>query len=35
MSGAVIEAGKIANFIAPPKRGIKGRPIDFEYVRFD
>ncbi len=35
MSGAVREPGKMANWIAPPKRGIKGRPIEFEYVRFD
>jgi len=35
MRGAVVEPGKIANFIAAPKRGIKGRPVEFEYVRFD
>ncbi|MEB2322932.1 MAG: benzoyl-CoA 2,3-epoxidase subunit BoxB [Sorangiineae bacterium] len=35
MSGAVREPGKMANWIAPPHSGIKGRPIDFEYVRFD
>jgi benzoyl-CoA 2,3-dioxygenase component B len=29
----VTEAGKIANWIAPPKAGIKGRPFEFEYVR--
>ena len=28
-----IESGKFANWIAPPKSGIKGRPVDFEYVR--
>jgi benzoyl-CoA 2,3-dioxygenase component B len=27
------EAGKMANWIAPPKQGIKGRPVDFDYVR--
>jgi benzoyl-CoA 2,3-dioxygenase component B len=35
MSGAVLEPGKMANWIAAPKRGVKGRPIEFEYVRFD
>ncbi|MDQ3253577.1 MAG: benzoyl-CoA 2,3-epoxidase subunit BoxB [Acidobacteriota bacterium] len=30
---AVTEPGKIANWIAPPKAGIKGKPFDFEYVR--
>jgi benzoyl-CoA 2,3-dioxygenase component B len=29
----VTEAGKFANFIAPPRVGIKGRPVEFEYVR--
>jgi benzoyl-CoA 2,3-epoxidase subunit B len=29
----VTEPGKIANWIAPPKAGIKGRPFEFEYVR--
>jgi benzoyl-CoA 2,3-dioxygenase component B len=29
----VFEPGKMANWIAPPKQGIKGRPVDFEYVR--
>jgi len=24
---------QMANWIAPPKQGIKGRPVDFEYVR--
>ena len=27
--------GAIANWIAPPKRGINGNPFEFEYVRFD
>ena len=31
----VYEPGKMANWIAPPKQGIKGRPVDFEYVRHD
>jgi benzoyl-CoA 2,3-dioxygenase component B len=30
---AVIEPGKFAGWIAPPARGINGRPLDFEYVR--
>ena len=30
----VIEPGKIAGWIAPPVRGIDGKPWDFEYVRF-
>jgi benzoyl-CoA 2,3-dioxygenase component B len=30
---AVFEPGKMANWIAPPKRGINGKPVDFEYVR--
>ncbi len=29
----VDEPGKIANWIAPPKSGVKGQPFDFEYVR--
>lgn len=32
---AVLEPGKIQSWLAPPKRGIKGRPVDFEYVRVD
>ena len=27
--------GKMANWIAAPKRGINGQPVDFEYVRTD
>ena len=30
---AVHEPGKIANWIAPPTRGINGQPFEFEYVR--
>jgi benzoyl-CoA 2,3-dioxygenase component B len=30
----VVEPGKFANWIAPPASGIKGKPVDFEYVRF-
>jgi benzoyl-CoA 2,3-dioxygenase component B len=33
-AGAVVEPGKMANWIAPPVRGIDGKPLDFEYVRF-
>ena len=29
----VTEPGKIANWFAPPPRGINGQPFDFEYVR--
>jgi len=29
----VLEPGKIANWICPPKRGINKHPFDFEYVR--
>ena len=29
----VTEHGKIASWIAPPRRGINGNPFDFEYVR--
>jgi benzoyl-CoA 2,3-dioxygenase component B len=35
MGKAVIEPGKMANWIAPPARGINGQPIDFAYVRFN
>lgn len=29
----VTEPGKIANWIAPPAAGVKGKPFEFEYVR--
>ena len=29
----VYEQGKVANWIAAPRRGINGQPFDFEYVR--
>ena len=29
----VVEPGKFAGWIAPPARGINGKPVDFEYVR--
>jgi len=35
MAHPVTEPGKFANWIAPPARGIDGRPVDFEYVRFN
>jgi benzoyl-CoA 2,3-epoxidase subunit B len=35
MSGRVVEPGKFANWIAPPRRGIHTQAIDFEYVRFN
>ncbi len=31
----VTEPGKIANWIAPPKKGVNGQPFEFEYVRFN
>lgn len=33
MNSPLYETGRFANYIAPPQRGIKGTPIDFEYVR--
>ncbi len=30
----VYEPGKMASWIAPPKRGINGQALDFEYVKF-
>lgn len=29
----VTDQGKFANWIAPPARGIHGKPVDFEYIR--
>jgi len=29
----VLEQGKMANWIAAPERGVKGQPVDFEYIR--
>ena len=31
----VYEPGKFANWIAPPRKGIDGKPMEFEYVRFE
>jgi benzoyl-CoA 2,3-dioxygenase component B len=28
------EPGKFANWIAPPKKGLDGKPVDFQYVKF-
>ena len=33
MAEPVYEAGKFANYIAPPRKGINNQPIDFKYVR--
>jgi benzoyl-CoA 2,3-dioxygenase component B len=33
MNQPVYEPGCFANYIAPPQRGIKGKPISFEYLR--
>ena len=30
----VYEPGRVAGWIAPPRKGINGQPLDFEYVRF-
>jgi len=35
LMGRVVTPGKFASWIAPPAAGIKGRPVDFEYVRFN
>jgi benzoyl-CoA 2,3-dioxygenase component B len=35
MSGRVVEPGKFANWIAPPRTGVNRQPLDFEYVRFN
>ena len=29
----VLEPGKVANWIAAPRRGINGMPVEYEYVR--
>jgi benzoyl-CoA 2,3-dioxygenase component B len=33
MASPVYERGTFANYIAPPRRGINHKPVDFEYVR--
>lgn len=30
----VIEPGKMASWISPPRRGIHGQPLEYDYVRF-
>jgi len=30
----VTEPGRFADWIAPPRKGVKGKPVDFEYVKF-
>ncbi len=35
LMGRVAEAGKFANWIAPPARGINNQPPEFAYVRFN
>ena len=34
LMGRVADAGKFANWIAPPAMGINRQPVDFDYVRF-
>ena len=31
----VLEPGKMAHWIAPPRKGINGQTVDFQYVRTD
>ena len=31
----VVEPGKMANWIAAPRKGINGQPVDYDYVRTD
>ena len=33
MQKAIFDPKQMANWIAAPKQGIKGRPVDYEYVR--
>ncbi|MBL8684948.1 MAG: benzoyl-CoA 2,3-epoxidase subunit BoxB [Myxococcales bacterium] len=33
MTTPIYEPGKMANWISAPKQGIKGRPVEFEYVK--
>jgi benzoyl-CoA 2,3-dioxygenase component B len=35
MTGRVVEPGRFANWIAPPRAGINNQPLNFEYVRFN
>jgi benzoyl-CoA 2,3-dioxygenase component B len=31
----VYEPGRFANWISPPAHGVKGTPIEYEYVKFN
>ena len=31
----VVEPGKMAGWVAPPARGIHGKPVDYEYVKLN
>jgi benzoyl-CoA 2,3-dioxygenase component B len=33
MGDAVLDPTQMAHWISPPKQGIKGRPVEYEYVR--
>src|SRR5690554_1343327 len=35
LMGRVVEAGKFANWIAPPVIGVNRQPLNFDYVRFN
>jgi benzoyl-CoA 2,3-dioxygenase component B len=35
MTKPIYDPTQMANWISPPKQGIKGKPVDFEYVRHD
>jgi benzoyl-CoA 2,3-dioxygenase component B len=35
MGKAIFDPKQMANWIAAPKQGIKGRPVDFEYVKHE
>jgi benzoyl-CoA 2,3-dioxygenase component B len=34
MTGRVVEPGRFANWISPPRAGINNQPLNFDYVRF-
>ena len=34
LMGPVVQPGKMAGWIAAPRRGIHGQPLDYEYVKF-
>jgi benzoyl-CoA 2,3-dioxygenase component B len=33
MAEPVYEPGRFANYIAPPRKGVNNKPVNFEYVR--